>query len=155
MLNLVPPWRSGFKPTQAPSSAELFQCRNASASHKSTALTIRASNSMSIGNDLAQLLHVLLCCLRCLPLLLLCHLGSCGAFVVVLDASACQTGLWYFPQESCRVLYQRLYFGRGLSKTIAINMSPPSSWMSAGRLFCSWSRIATALFSPFPFFHRS
>ena len=38
---------------------------------------------MSIGNDLAQLLYVLLCCLRCLPLLLLYHLGSCGAFVVV------------------------------------------------------------------------
>ena len=37
--------------------------------------------------------------------------------------------------------------GRDLSKTIAINISPPSSWMSAGRPFCNWSRIATALFS--------
>ena len=42
-LNPVPSWRSGFKPTQAPSSAELFQCRNASTSHKITSkLAIRA-----------------------------------------------------------------------------------------------------------------
>ena len=38
-LNPVPPWRSGFKPTQAPSSAALFQYRHASASHKHTAPT--------------------------------------------------------------------------------------------------------------------
>ena len=35
-LNPVPPWRSGFKPTHAPSSAALFQCRNTSTSHKPT-----------------------------------------------------------------------------------------------------------------------
>ena len=35
-LNPVPSWRSGFKPTQAPSSAALFQCRNASTAHKPT-----------------------------------------------------------------------------------------------------------------------
>ena len=56
-------------------------------------------SSISIGNVHAQLLNVLLCCLHCLPLLLLYHLGSCGAFVVVSDASACQTGLWLFPVE--------------------------------------------------------
>ena len=35
-LNPVPPWRSGFKPTHAPSSAALFQYRNTSTSHKPT-----------------------------------------------------------------------------------------------------------------------
>ena len=34
-----------LSPPQAPSSAALFQCRSASASHKNTALAIRASNS--------------------------------------------------------------------------------------------------------------
>ena len=33
-LNPVPPCRSGFKPIQAPSSAALFQCRNASNQHR-------------------------------------------------------------------------------------------------------------------------
>ena len=37
--------RSGFKPTHAPSSAALFQCRNTSAPHKPTSrLAVRASN---------------------------------------------------------------------------------------------------------------
>ena len=33
-MNPVPPWKFGFKPTQAPSSAALFQCRNASNQHR-------------------------------------------------------------------------------------------------------------------------
>ena len=35
----------------------------------------------------------------------------------------------------------------GLSRTMAISISPPSFWMRAGRPACICARIATALFS--------
>ena len=112
--------------------------------------------SISIGNDLAQLLHVLLCCLRCLPLLLLCHLGSCWSI-------CCSIGCFCLSDRTLVISRRKAVgfstsacaSGRGLSKTIAINMSPPSSWMSAGRPFCNWSRIAAALFSQIVRFHSS
>ena len=70
--------------------------------------------------------------------------------------SICLRTGWFCLSESTLVISWRKAAGsstrawaseRGLSSTMAISMSPPSFWMSAGRPSCICSRIATALFS--------
>ena len=72
----------------------------------------------------------------------------------------CSTG-WFCLSDRTLVISRRKAVGsstnacasgRGLSKTMAISISLPSSWISAGRPSCICSKIATALFSQiFPY----
>ena len=69
------------------------------------------------------------------------HLGDERVSMLVAQ-DAC-----HFAGKCRRVISNCFASASGLSRTMAISISPPSLWMIVGRPACISARIATALFS--------
>ena len=94
--------------------------------------------SSPIGLRTSPLLALSVDCLTVSPCIVLSSIG-CICWSARTWVISCR--------KACGLSTRACASGRGLSKTVAISMAPPSGWINAGRPFCSWSKMASALFS--------